>query len=57
MRSWRPHRRPRSRRLYAIILRSMTGGRGRFEAVHDHYDVLPRHLEDGVKKAKANAHK
>ena len=39
---------------YAIILRSMTGGRGRFEAVHDHYDVLPRHLEDGVKKARAD---
>jgi elongation factor G len=38
---------------YAIILRSMTGGRGRFKAVHDHYDVLPRHLEDGVKKARA----
>ena len=42
---------------YAIILRSMTGGRGRFDAVHDHYDVLPRHLEDSVKKAKADLHK
>ena len=27
---------------YAVDLRSMTGGRGSFEAVHDHYDVLPR---------------
>ena len=39
---------------YAINLRSMTGGRGRFEAVHDHYDILPKHLEDSVKKAKAD---
>ncbi len=29
---------------YAIELRSMTGGRGRFSARHDHYDVLPDHL-------------
>jgi len=35
---------------YAIDLRSMTGGRGRFTAEHDHYDVLPAHLVD---KAKA----
>ena len=35
---------------YAIDLRSMTGGRGRFSAQHDHYDVLPDHLVD---KAKA----
>ena len=35
---------------YAIDLRSMTGGRGRFPAEHDHYDVLPAHLVD---KAKA----
>ena len=26
---------------YAVDLRSMTGGRGTFSAVHDHYDVLP----------------
>ena len=37
---------------YAIDLRSMTGGRGRFTAEHDHYDVLPAHLVD---KAKASA--
>ncbi len=29
---------------YAIDLRSLTGGRGRFRAVHDHYDVMPAHL-------------
>ena len=29
---------------YAIDLRSMTGGRGRFSVEHDHYDVLPEHL-------------
>jgi hypothetical protein len=29
----------------------MTGGRGQFTAVHDHYDVLPAHLVD---KAKAS---
>jgi elongation factor G len=31
---------------YAIDLRSMTGGRGRFSVQHDHYDVLPSHLVD-----------
>jgi elongation factor G len=34
---------------YAIDLRSLTGGRGRFSATHDHYDVLPAHLVDKVK--------
>ena len=34
---------------YAIELRSITGGRGRFETQHHHYDVLPSHL---VEKAK-----
>lgn len=33
---------------YSIDLRSMTGGRGRFTRVHDHYDVLPSHLYDKV---------
>jgi elongation factor G len=28
-------------RRYATELRSITGGRGRFTAEHDHYDVLP----------------
>ncbi|HEX8803216.1 MAG TPA: elongation factor G [Acidimicrobiales bacterium] len=35
---------------YAIDLRSLTGGRGRFRATHDHYDVLPAHLVDAVKR-------
>jgi elongation factor G len=35
---------------YAIDLRSMTGGRGRFTARHDHYDLLPSHLIDKVKR-------
>ncbi|MEY2449229.1 MAG: elongation factor [Acidimicrobiaceae bacterium] len=35
---------------YAIDLRSLTGGRGRFKATHDHYDVLPSHLVDKVKR-------
>ena len=33
---------------YAVDLRSLTGGRGRFRAVHDHYDVLPANLADKV---------
>ena len=36
---------------YAVDLRSMTGGRGRFKAVHDHYEPMPAHLVD---KAKAS---
>jgi elongation factor G len=35
---------------YAIELRSLTGGRGRFRATHDHYDVLPGHLVDTVRR-------
>jgi len=41
---------------YAIDLRSMTGGRGRFVAAHDHYDVLPGHLLDKAKATLAAAH-
>ncbi len=33
---------------YAVDLRSLTGGRGRFTAVHDHYDVVPVHLVSRV---------
>jgi len=33
---------------YAVDLRSLTGGRGRFTVQHDHYDVLPSHLYDKV---------
>ena len=35
---------------YAIDLRSLTGGRGRYKATHDHYDILPSHLVDKVKR-------
>jgi len=35
---------------YAIDLRSMTGGRGRFHAEHDHYDPLPQHLWASVSR-------
>jgi elongation factor G len=40
---------------YAVDLRSLTGGRGRFSVVHDHYDVLPSHLYDKVARAGASA--
>ena len=33
---------------YAIDLRSMTGGRGRFAAHHSHYDPVPSHLVDKI---------
>ena len=33
---------------YAIDLRSMTGGRGRFTARHSHYDPVPAHLADKI---------
>ena len=36
---------------YAVELRSMTGGRGTFVAVHDRYDLLPGHLTDKVKES------
>jgi elongation factor G len=35
---------------YAVDLRSLTGGRGRFAIAHDHYDVLPSHLVDRVRQ-------
>ena len=38
---------------YAIDLRSLTGGRGRFRVRHDHYDLLPSHLVDKLVKARA----
>jgi elongation factor G len=34
---------------YAIDLRSMTGGRGRFTMQHSHYDPVPSHLVDKLK--------
>ncbi len=36
---------------YAVDLRSLTGGRGRFRAQHDHDDLLPSHLYDAVARA------
>ena len=39
---------------YTIDLRSMTGGRGRFEASHSHYDPVPAHLLGKVKGASAD---
>ncbi len=35
---------------YAIDLRSLTGGRGRFRARHDHYDVMPSNLVERMEK-------
>jgi elongation factor G len=35
---------------YAVELRSLTGGRGRFTIAHDHYDVLPSHLVERVRR-------
>ena len=40
---------------YAVELRSMTGGRGSFVAVHDHYDVLPTHLANKLVAGKQKA--
>ncbi len=37
---------------YAIDLRSLTGGRGRFTLRHDHYEPLPQHLTAKVTKAR-----
>ena len=39
---------------YAVDLRSLTGGRGRFVADHDHYDAMPSNLVERMAKAKAN---
>jgi elongation factor G len=40
---------------YAIDLRSMTGGRGRFTAVFSHYDPVPAHLVDKIVEAAKEA--
>jgi elongation factor G len=40
---------------YAVDLRSMTGGRGSFRAVHDHHDVLPSHLTSKLLADKSKA--
>jgi elongation factor G len=36
---------------YAVDLRALTGGRGRFRAEHDHYDPVPDHLVAGLARA------
>ncbi|MEI7547410.1 MAG: elongation factor G, partial [Actinomycetota bacterium] len=41
---------------YAIDLRSMTGGRGRYTVQHHHYDVLPAHLVDKAKATLPKQH-
>lgn len=38
---------------YAVDLRALTGGRGSFTAVHDHYDTLPDHLLSSLPEANA----
>jgi len=40
---------------YAMDLRSLTGGRATFDAVHDHYDVTPEHLAAAVIEQHAAA--
>jgi elongation factor G len=42
---------------YAIDLRSMTSGRGRFARTHSHYDPVPTHLVDKIVAAAAEAAK
>jgi elongation factor G len=42
---------------YAIDLRSMTSGRGRFTLTHSHYDPVPAHLVDRIAAAAAEAAK
>ena len=40
---------------YALDLRSLTAGRGRFVATHDHDEILPNNLVSKVKAATATA--
>jgi len=42
---------------YAIDLRSMTGGRGRFMTRHSHYDPVPAHLVDKIVASTKEAEK
>ncbi|HEX9549197.1 MAG TPA: hypothetical protein VF942_17785 [Acidimicrobiales bacterium] len=39
---------------YAIDLRSLTGGRGRFTVEHSHYDQLPPNFWDKVRRDQSN---
>jgi elongation factor G len=38
---------------YAIDLRALTGGRGSFTVVYDHYDTVPEHLVASIAQATA----
>ena len=40
---------------YALDLRSLTAGRGRFEAIHDHDEILPNNLVAKIVKASTSA--
>jgi elongation factor G len=42
---------------YALDLRSLTAGRGRFVATHDHDEILPNNLVSSVKAAISGAHR
>jgi len=39
---------------YAVDLRAITGGRGRFRSEHDHYDPVPEHLVSGLTRSPAD---
>jgi elongation factor G len=36
---------------YAVDLRSLTGGRGRFSATHSHYDIAPPNIAEKVRRS------
>jgi len=40
---------------YAVDLRSLTGGRGTFGVRHDHYEQVPPHLVDKLKRETASS--
>jgi elongation factor G len=40
---------------YAVDLRAITGGRGRFTTAHDHYDPVPEHLVSSLSRKTAHA--
>ncbi len=40
---------------YAIDLRSLTGGRGRFTSEHDHYEAVPAHLAESLRREVVEA--
>jgi elongation factor G len=38
---------------YAVDLRALTGGRGFFTVVYDHYDPVPEHLMASIPRVDA----